>query len=77
MAACIRRPRRIFAPEELHALTQPVLVVCGEEDDMTGSAAPLARAFGEAKTVIVPKRNHHSTVGDRLFKEAAMAFLAS
>ncbi len=75
MAACIRRPRRIFAPEELHALTQPVLVVCGEEDDMTGSAAPLARAFGEAKTVIVPKRNHHSTVGDRVYKDAVIGFL--
>ena len=77
MAACIRRPRRIFTPEELHALPQKVLVVCGENDDMVRSPEPLARAFREASTLIVPKRNHHSTVGDRLFKDAAMAFLAS
>jgi len=24
----------------------------------------------------VPKKNHHSTVGDRFFKDAAVAFLA-
>ena len=77
MAACIRRPRHIFSPEELHALPQKVLVVCGEQDDMAGSPEPLARAFSDARTLIVPKRNHHSTVGDRLFKDAAVAFLAS
>ena len=77
MAACMRRPRRMFSPEELHALPQKVLVVCGAEDDMAGSPEPLARAFRDARTLIVPKRNHHSTVGDRTFKEAALAFLAN
>ena len=77
MAACIQRPRRIFTPEELHSLPQKVLVVCGEQDDMTGSPEILARAFGDASTLIVPKRNHHSTVGDRSFKDAAVAFLAT
>src|SRR5882757_4307458 len=30
MAACIRRPRQVLAPEELRMLQQKVLVVCGE-----------------------------------------------
>jgi non-heme chloroperoxidase len=77
MAACIRRPRRIFAPEELCALPQKVLVVCGELDDTAGPPEPLAAAFSDAKALSVPKRNHHSTVGDRVFKDAAAAFLAN
>ncbi|HEY4264598.1 MAG TPA: alpha/beta fold hydrolase [Micropepsaceae bacterium] len=77
MAACIRRPRRIFPPEELRALAQKVLVVCGEQDDTAGSPGPLSDAFRDAATLIVPKRNHHSTVGDRSFKDAVVAFLAN
>src|SRR5258706_12173169 len=64
MAACMRRPRQIFSPEELHALPQPVLVVSGAEDNLMGSPEPLARAFGDSRLVIIPKRNHPSTVGD-------------
>jgi pimeloyl-ACP methyl ester carboxylesterase len=77
MAACVRRPRHVFAPEELHALTQPVLVVCGDSDNMAGSPEPLARAFRDGRALVIEKRNHHSTVGDRGFKDAAVAFLAS
>jgi pimeloyl-ACP methyl ester carboxylesterase len=76
MAACVRRPRRIFSPEELRALPQKVLVVCGELDDTAGSPEPLAAAFRDAGALVIPKRNHHSTVGDRAFKDAAVAFLA-
>ena len=54
-----------------------MLVADGELDDMAGSPEPLARAFRDASTLIIPKRNHHSTVGDRIFKDAAVAFLAS
>lgn len=77
MAACIRRPRRIFSPEELHTLPQKVLVVCGEQDDTAGSPAPLSGAFRDAANLVVPKRNHHSTVGDRSFKDAVVTFLAN
>jgi len=35
-----------------------------------------AQAFRDGRLVIVPKRNHHSTVGDRAFKDAVVAFLA-
>jgi hypothetical protein len=58
-------------------LSQKVLVVCGEQDDWAGSPEPLARAFPDGQAVIVPKRNHHSTVGDRAYKDAAIAFLAA
>ena len=76
MAACMRRPRRIIQPEELRVLPQPVLVVCGAEDDLAGSPEPLARAFAHGQSNVVPKRNHHSTVGDRGFKDAVLQFFA-
>ncbi len=75
MAACIRRPRHAFAANELREITQPVLVVCGSDDTLAGSPEPLARAFAGAKALTVPRRNHHSTVGDKAFKEAVLEFL--
>jgi pimeloyl-ACP methyl ester carboxylesterase len=77
MAACIRRPHQIFSAEELHVLPQPVAVVCGAEDNLIGSPEPLAQAFRDGRLVIIPKRNHHSTVGDRVYKDAVVAFLGS
>ena len=77
MAACMRRPHQIFPAEALHAFPQPVLVVAGAEDDLIGSPEPLAHAFRDGRLVIIPKRNHHSTVGDRAYKDAVMAFLGS
>lgn len=77
MAACMRRPRRIFTSEELRTLTQPVLVVCGSEDSLAGSPEPLARAFPNGTNLIVPNRNHHSTVGDRAYKDAVIRFFAN
>ena len=77
MAACMRRPRRKFPAEELHALPQKVLVVCGAEDNLAGSPEALAGAFRDGQALVVPKRNHHSTVGDRIFKDAAVAFLGA
>jgi pimeloyl-ACP methyl ester carboxylesterase len=76
MAACMRRPGQTFTAEELHGLTQKVLVVSGEQDDWAGAPQPLARAFADGEALVVPKRNHHSTVGDRAYKDAVVAFLA-
>jgi len=57
-------------------LPQRVLVVAGEQDDWAGSPEILARAFSDGQALVVPKRNHHSTVGDRAYKDAVTAFLA-
>jgi pimeloyl-ACP methyl ester carboxylesterase len=76
MAACMRRPRRIFTPDELSGMHNEILVVCGTEDTLSGSPEPLARAFPNANSVLVPRRNHHSTVGDRAYKDAVIRFFA-
>jgi pimeloyl-ACP methyl ester carboxylesterase len=75
LAACIRRSRHIFEPSELRAIAHPVIVICGEVDDTSGKPEPLANAFPDGRAVTVPRRNHHSTVGDRVFKDTALDFL--
>jgi pimeloyl-ACP methyl ester carboxylesterase len=75
LAACMLRERRVFARRELAQISHPVLVVCGELDDTSGPAGPLASAFPRGRAVTVPKRNHHSTVGDCVYKDAALEFL--
>jgi pimeloyl-ACP methyl ester carboxylesterase len=76
MAACVRRPRRVFVPDELHAMVQPVFVVAGEADNVSGRPEPLAECFAEGRSLVIPKRNHHSAVGDRDLKAAVVEFLA-
>ena len=63
-------------PADLEGMRQPVLVVCGELDEVSGPAEPLAKPFPNGGAVVVPKRNHHSTVGDRIYKDAVVDFLS-
>lgn len=61
--------------EALAAITQPVLVVSGVEDDDNGSAAELAAALPAGKYAEVPG-NHMSAVTKPELGEAIAAFLA-
>ena len=61
--------------EALAAITQPVLVVSGVEDDDNGSAADLAAALPAGKYAEVPG-NHMSAVTKAELGEAIAAFLA-
>ena len=77
LAACMRGDRRAFSPAQLSRSTRPVLVVCGEADALTGPPGPLAAAFADGRAIIVPKRDHMTTVGDKVYKNAVIEFLAS
>lgn len=74
LAACMRANRRPFTAAELKQSKRPVLVVCGENDDLTGPPGPLADAFADGRAVVVPKRDHMTTVGDKVYKEAVLEF---
>jgi pimeloyl-ACP methyl ester carboxylesterase len=76
LAACIRRPCHLFTADELGRMPHDVLVVCGELDDISGPPEPLAAALANGRVVVVPRRNHHSTVGDRVYKDAVVDFLS-
>lgn len=75
LAACMTRPRKMLSGEELAAIRNETLVVCGELDVISGRPEPLAGVLGNARAVIVPKRDHMLTVGDRGYKDAVLKFL--
>lgn len=74
LAACMRAPRRTFSPAELARSLRPVLVVCGENDALTGAPGPLAAAFADGRAVTVARRDHMTTVGDKVYKQAVLDF---
>jgi pimeloyl-ACP methyl ester carboxylesterase len=77
LAACMRAPRRAYTASELARSARSVLVVCGENDTMTGAPGPLAAAFADGRAVTVPRRDHMTTVGDKAYKQAVVDFLGS
>ncbi len=76
LAACMRGSRQNLSASELVSLTQPVLVVTGSQDVISGEAAPLARLIPNGESLTVPGRDHMKTTGDPAFKTAALDFLS-
>ncbi|MBJ7442190.1 MAG: alpha/beta hydrolase [Sphingopyxis sp.] len=63
-------------PEALAALTMPVLVVCGEQDQDNGSAPELVAALADAQLATIPG-THMSSVTQPELGEAIAAFLTA
>lgn len=76
LAACMRKARAVYSPDQLRSRTGPVLVVCGELDNLTGSPDGLAAAFPQGRAVTVARRDHMTAVGDKAYKQAVLDFLA-
>ena len=76
LAACMRGERKVWSAAELATATRPVLVVCGENDTISGAPGPLAATIPEGRAVVIPGRDHMSAVGDKRTKEAALTFLS-
>lgn len=64
------------APDALAALTMPVLVVCGEQDQDNGSAEELVAALPDARLAAIPG-THMSSVTQPELGEAIAAFLTA
>jgi pimeloyl-ACP methyl ester carboxylesterase len=76
LALCMTRRRHSFTAEEFAGLSVPTLLVVGEKDNVTGPPGLLAEALPHARVVIVPGRDHMSSVGDKAYKAAALGFLS-
>jgi pimeloyl-ACP methyl ester carboxylesterase len=76
LAACMRANRRALSAAELSRSTRPVLVVCGEKDDLTGPPGPLASAFADGRALTLPRRDHMTAVGDKVYKKAVLDFFS-
>src|SRR5262249_38059633 len=76
LAACIRGSRPALPREEVAAIDAPVLVAVGTKDDVAGSAPALAALLPHGRALDIPGRDHMLAVGDKVFKEAVVGFLA-
>jgi pimeloyl-ACP methyl ester carboxylesterase len=76
LAACIRGSRQTLTREQAAAIRAPVLVAVGTKDTIAGSAQELAALLPSGTPLDIPGRDHMLAVGDKVFKSAALTFLA-
>jgi pimeloyl-ACP methyl ester carboxylesterase len=77
LAACIRGSRQTLTRQQVGQIRVPVLIAVGTRDAVAGDAHELAALIPGATAVDIPGRDHNLAVGDRVHKEAVLAFLAS
>lgn len=75
LAACIETSRELVTEAQIASLDQPALVAVGTRDDIAGSAEDLADLMPHGEAFAIEGRDHMLAVGDRSFKERAVAFL--
>jgi pimeloyl-ACP methyl ester carboxylesterase len=76
LAACIRSSRDKISAEDLARISRPVLVAVGTEDVIGGSGPKLAALIPGAETLEITGRDHMKAVGDRVYKQGVLDFLA-
>ena len=76
LAACMRGSRQTLSREEVARIRVPVLVAVGTKDEIAGPARPLAELIPGARALDISGRDHMLAVGDRVFKEGVLNFLA-
>ena len=76
LAACMRGSRRMMTREEAAAITVPTLIAVGTTDDIAGSASRLADVIPGSQVLDIPNRDHMRAVGDRVYKDGVLEFLA-
>lgn len=76
LAACLRGSRRLMTRAEAAAIAVPTLIAVGTTDEIAGSAQRLAEVIPGAEVLDIPNRDHMRAVGDRVYKEGVLDFLA-
>jgi pimeloyl-ACP methyl ester carboxylesterase len=76
LAACIRGSRIQLNRAEVGRILQPTLIAVGTRDPIAGSARELADLMPNASVLDIPNRDHNPAVGDKVYKQGVLAFLA-
>jgi pimeloyl-ACP methyl ester carboxylesterase len=76
LAACIRGSRQVLTRAEVAQINAPVLVAVGSKDKVAGSAPELTALLPAGRALDIPGRDHMLAVGDKVFKEGVLGFLA-
>jgi pimeloyl-ACP methyl ester carboxylesterase len=77
LAACIRGSRQTLSRDDVATIEVPVLVAVGSKDFVAGSAHELAALIPGAQALDIPGRDHMLAVGDKVFKQGVLDFLAA
>ncbi len=72
----MRVPRGDFEAQDLGNITNPVLIVIGQQDNLAGQGEGLTSAIGGEKLVSLPGCGHFSAVGNELYKRSVLDFLS-
>ena len=76
LAACMRGSRQTLSPAEVGLIAVPLLVAVGSEDRIAGSPLELAALIPGAQALVIPDRDHMLAIGDKVFKNGVLEFLA-
>jgi pimeloyl-ACP methyl ester carboxylesterase len=76
LAACLRGSRGLMSEADAAAIARPVLIAVGTTDDIAGSAAALQAIVPGSQVLDIPNRDHMRAVGDRVYKQGVLEFLA-
>jgi pimeloyl-ACP methyl ester carboxylesterase len=76
LAACMVTSREPMSEAQVSAISVPVLVATGADDEMAGAPDPLATLLPLGEAFTIPRRDHMRATGDKEFKRAALEFLA-
>ena len=76
LAACIRGSRQTLDRDEISRIALPLLVAAGDKDQIAGSPEQLAALVPGGQGLVIPGRDHMLAVGDRVFKQGVLDFLA-
>ena len=77
LAACIRGSRQTLSRTDVAKISVPLLVAVGTKDFVAGSAHDLAALIPGAQALDIPGRDHMLAVGDKVFKQGVLEFLAA
>ncbi|MBS1697697.1 MAG: alpha/beta hydrolase [Actinobacteria bacterium] len=76
LALGMRGEARTIDPDPATAPGQPILFATGSDDAIIEGSRRLAEASPQGTFVEIPGRHHFNAPGSRVFREAALAFLA-
>jgi len=76
LAACIRGSRQTLTRAQVGSIEHPVLVAVGTRDAIAGDAHALADLIPNGEALDIPGRDHNPAVGDKVFKQGVLDFLA-
>ncbi|MEE9375279.1 MAG: alpha/beta hydrolase [Rhizobiaceae bacterium] len=75
LAACIRPSKKRITEDMVAAVTTPVLVAVGSEDEIGGSAEELAAMMPHAQAFVIEGLDHMKSTGAASFKKKVLEFL--